>query len=354
MEPKRALTALRGLAAWWVVVFHFREALPASTPEILRQLAAAGYLAVDLFFILSGYVIALNYTAWFAGAGMGRARYFRFLALRLSRIYPLHAVILLIFPLLPLATALFSSRHETGGLYLGYYLQSVFLIQGWGFFRQLHWNVPAWSISTEWLAYLAFPGLAVVGARLCRTAGRSLAVIVGLLFGLACLAAYVSRGGLSDAASVFAPLRCLAEFSCGIGLYHYGRHGRRLAKGTLALVSAGTCFLSGWAFGLPDYFLVPAGFVALIHGLADERGRLAAWLRWAPLQWLGVVSYSTYMCHYFLKTCIKLALVRPGVPEGAALAAYLLAVLAASGALHYAVERPGQRLLRGRFLNRRK
>jgi peptidoglycan/LPS O-acetylase OafA/YrhL len=57
------------------VAFHFREALPPGTPGFITRLSDRGYLAVDLFFILSGYVIALNYGRWFAGEAWSARRH---------------------------------------------------------------------------------------------------------------------------------------------------------------------------------------------------------------------------------------------------------------------------------------
>lgn len=85
----RALTGLRGIAAIFVVVFHeagnFAGTGPAAT--FLRH----GYNAVDLFFVLSGFVMALTYGAKFK-EGCAHREYFSFLGRRIARIYPLYAL----------------------------------------------------------------------------------------------------------------------------------------------------------------------------------------------------------------------------------------------------------------------
>ena len=170
----RALTSLRGIAAWWVVIFHFRQLLPANTPAILQTIAAQGYIAVDLFFVLSGCVITLNYATWFRRP-TPRA-YANFLALRLARIYPLHVVMMLFYLLTAIVLAL-ASHHPTLGPEYNptYFLLSLVLLQNWGFTNDTAWNVPAWSISTEWFAYLIFPLLAVSLPTLTATTRRTLA-----------------------------------------------------------------------------------------------------------------------------------------------------------------------------------
>ncbi len=349
-EPARALTAIRGLAAWWVVVFHFRESLPQGTPDIVRRLSDRGYLAVDLFFILSGYVIALNYGHWFAREPFSMRRYAQFLARRLSRIYPLHAFMLIAFLTVPLATTLFSHQGAPDDLRLGYYGLSFLLMQNWGIDFGLAWNVPAWSISTEWFAYLAFP-LLVIGSFRVSTSWRSSAVFLAVLLAVLDVAvASISPAGLGYTGQLFGLLRCVLEFCIGIGVFRLGTGRRQTAAERAAAL---TIAVAGFAiFALEpvaDFLIMPPAFAALVHGLSGEDGAVARALRAAPLQWLGVVSYSTYLSHYFLKTWTKFILVRPGVPDGLPFGAYIFAVLLASALLYRWVEQPGQRWLRGQL-----
>lgn len=80
---------MRALAALWVVVFHYRELLEAHLPAVrhLRPLTLAGYLGVDLFFVLSGFILAFNY-AGRLGDKFTAGGYVRFLQLRIARVYP--------------------------------------------------------------------------------------------------------------------------------------------------------------------------------------------------------------------------------------------------------------------------
>lgn len=351
VEPVRALTAVRGLAAWWVVAYHFRDVLPSDAHPSLTWFLDQGYLAVDLFFVLSGFVIALNYGVRFERKLFNRDVYTGFLVLRLSRIYPLHLTILLLFAVNPLAITLFSTRGLTADLDLGYYGLSYLLIQAWGIIPGSGWNVPAWSISAEWLAYLLFPALAFSAFKLAGSPWRAILFSITVLSGLGVVTSMNSIGSLGSGVQIYGLLRCLSEFSAGIGLWHLGRGRQRRAFETpLSLLFATLCF---WSFVLgrePDYIIMPAGFAALIYGLADERGSIARILRLRPLQYLGIMSYSTYMCHYLLKTWIKFIFVRPDTPSMLAFWLYLSAVLLASALLHPLVERPGQKWVRSTFM----
>src|SRR4051794_77871 len=149
-----ALTSVRGIAAWWVVLFHFRNELPNEFfNTTAHNVIAHGHLAVDLFFALSGFVIALNYADKLKI--FTRVEYIRFLVMRFGRIYPLYLFMLLLFIINPLAIHFFSSNHSLDSRYDPVaYLLSLALIQHWGFYNKLTWNIPAWSISTEWAAYM--------------------------------------------------------------------------------------------------------------------------------------------------------------------------------------------------------
>ncbi len=340
-----ALTALRGLAAWWVVVYHFREQLNLSGLPLLQTLAGHGYLAVDLFFIMSGFVIALNYAGDLRH--LSALAVLRFLGFRLARIYPLHLVILVAFLANPLAIHLFSRSGTTGDRYdPGYFLQSLFLIQNWGFSSDTAWNIPAWSISTEWGAYLIFPLLAWCLGRVASPARALVALLVALIFvmGLGYLA-----GGLGNAIAHGGLLRCLMEFTLGAAIFQlHALAGHHLPKGTLMVAVGLVLLLAGMALHWPDYNFAPLAMLLVITGLLDGRGLVARALAHKSLLYVGEISYSTYLVHYLVKDWSKLILVSDGIPPVAVFAAYIGFTAAASVALYRFVELPGRRLGRER------
>src|ERR1700748_2149835 len=95
-EQLASLTPLRGIAALWVVMFHFCWYFPAVHPERYTGAVYKGYLAVDMFFVLSGFVITHVYKEGLSRRLTGR-RYRDFLKARVARIYPLHITVLLLF-----------------------------------------------------------------------------------------------------------------------------------------------------------------------------------------------------------------------------------------------------------------
>ena len=184
----RALTGLRAYAALWVVLFHLRHVLQPLLPEPLFEFCARGYLGVDLFFVLSGFVIAYRY-----GGHIGDGRAYRvYLIRRLGRIYPLHLATLL--ALVAAATLGRGTAIDISGS--AYYVlderlaYNLMLVHAWGLTNEASWNIPSWSISVEWFAYLVFPLLWWVVARV-RTEGAALTgmavAIVLTVFGLSAL-----------------------------------------------------------------------------------------------------------------------------------------------------------------------
>jgi peptidoglycan/LPS O-acetylase OafA/YrhL len=336
-EELLPLTALRGIAAWWVVLFHLRLFLVPYLPAEAIAVLARGNLAVDLFFLLSGFVIYLNYAGRVTPdpASVGD-----FLFRRFARIYPLHLLVLLGF------AAWFGAAVALGGSTLeeqrpGYFLASLFLVQNWGFTDQLSWNVPAWSISTEIVAYALFPALLFLFAPARR---RTWALVVALLALAPTVQLFFLAFGFHypDAVPQTGLVRCLVQFAMGMMLCElWGRW--RGTKG-LAAAMLGLAALAGGAFLLAGAPVLPLAWAALILGLAlTERGTL---LSTGPLVWLGQVSYATYLGHYLILVIFKYLCVEEGRPVPPVyLAAYLAAVLAASALLYHGVERPAQRRL---------
>lgn len=340
------LTAIRGLAAWWVVLFHLRFLLAPWIPAAALAVLARGNLAVDLFFILSGFVMALNYGDR-VGAG-GFDAYRDFLFRRFARIYPLHCLVLLAFAGYALAAVRFGASRLADQSW-GYFAQSLFLVQNWGFSGAAGWNVPAWSISTEALAYLLFPLLLV----LVRPARRPLWALAAalVLLGLSVEPFFWLLGyPFPNAVAQTGLFRCLVQFAMGMALY--GLWCRLPRTRWLPAAAIATAALLAAAFALWNAPVVAIAWAALILGLARMPG--TGVLEAPALVWLGRVSYATYLVHYLLLTLFKYAFVTAGQPVSPPrLVLYLLGVLSASAILYHGFERPAQALLLGWWKRRR-
>ena len=362
VEHLPALTPLRGIAALWVVLFHFCWRFPNVQPNdygVVRE----GYLAVDMFFVLSGFVISHVYKDSFAKQ-CTVSGYADFLKARIARIYPLHLVMLVVFLA---AVALDRAANSlaggsiapvplTGERSVAGLFANLAMLQGvWA--RGLSWNNPAWSISLEFIAYLLFPLLFPWLWR-ARMRGKAMAG----LFAFAALAGLAWHTGddLNQWNGLPAILRCLPEFLVGVliySIYDQGLFARLLASDlALGLALAAVCLLVHSAASDLGIVLL---FPVLILAAVRNEGRLHGLLNAAPLRWLGDISYSLYLVHWFV-LCALLEMVRwlPGLtlrqlPATASLLTALSLIvvsMALATITHRLIEVRGRRWLRQRLV----
>jgi len=361
-EHLPSLTPLRGIAALWVVLFHYCWHFPAVHPDRYTGAVYKGYLAVDLFFMLSGFVISHVYRRQFAQQVTGR-HYRDFLKARVARIYPLHLTVLLLFVMTALGERAVVYAHGgsfgpirlVGERSVGGFFANLLMLQGvWA--RELSWNDPAWSISLEFLAYFLFP---VLFPWLWRAAPAAKAGIVMVLLVVLGWLAYSTGDDFNQWNGLGAIMRCLPEFLIGALLYsaYRGRLVGSLLATDAALVTGILVLCTMLHFAAPDFGIVPLFALLLLTAVAN-RGRLGSWLNSAPLLWLGNISYSLYLIHWFVLFITTEAIgTHPGIdfaklPAGLSLA-LITAMLAASlglATLSYRfVEVAGRRWLRHRL-----
>ena len=361
-EQLASLTPLRGIAALWVVIFHFCWYFPAVHPERYTGAVYKGYLAVDMFFVLSGFVITHVYKEGFARRVTGR-RYRDFLKARVARIYPLHITVLLLF--VATATAERAASYALRGSFepvpllgersVGGFFANLVMLQGlWA--RELSWNDPSWSISLEFLAYLLFPLLFPV---LWRAGPTAKAGLGGLLLVALGWLAYRTGGYFNQWNGTYAILRCLPEFLAGMLLYNVYQSGIStsvLATDT-ALAAVVLLLAALLHLGAPDLAIIPL-FPLLILAAVRNTGRLSPLLNSPPLVWLGEISYSLYLLHWFLlfvtteiaRRLPELDFANLPLAPSLALIAVLIAVSLALATLSFRfIEVTGRRWLRQRL-----
>nr|WP_241732307.1 acyltransferase [Galbitalea soli] len=329
-----ALTGIRALAALWVVTRHFRTELIDAFPplRVLAPVFNAGYLGVDLFFILSGFILTYTHFdrmtdrfSWRSAVG--------FLWLRIGRVWPLTAAVLVLFG------AVFALQYATSGnpafaaqADVGRLMQHLLLVQAWTA-HPLDWNGLDWSISAEWLAYLVFSVGIVALAAYARVAARRMTVI--LIAALTLPMIVVGSTMQDDTILLFSPnsytiapgvvaLRVLTEFWIGalLAILLSARLGEgrplRFPLATVASIAALVVVVLApvldahpWIrHGQPQFrdgvdmiartgtIVVLPLFVLVIAGLAvAPRDPLARVLATRPLQLGGRVSFALYLSH---------------------------------------------------------
>lgn len=336
MNELKALTGARGVAAWWVVFFHLRGSMGALHPAV-ESAIAKGYLAVDFFFLLSGFVIWLSWGQRFRERGFGEAG--RFLWKRMARIWPLHLFVL--GCAVVLAIALAASGRNIDRFPFAELPLHIVLLQSWGLIEPLAWNDPAWSISAESAAYLLFPVLAVTIDWRRVPSWVLVAVVAVLLFGLLPLA---GQDGLGTDLRHFAVARCVIQFAAGTAIGAlWVRWQRRDGVAGAALVLA-MALVVGWGLQiLPEAYALPPALACLLLAVAITSNRRANPLEWRPIHRLGEISYATYLGHFLLWFVFKLVLVDDAAAAPIwVLGLYVVAVIVSSEILYRMVERPAQ------------
>ncbi|MCB8875797.1 acyltransferase family protein [Acidisoma silvae] len=353
-----ALTGVRGAAAVIVIAYHSYPA--ADFPYGISHLVARGYLAVDIFFVLSGFVMALTYGSMFRNR-VTLPSFFTFLMRRVARLYPLYITFLALR--IAYSLAVYGSLQVPGGWFamnlpmpVKDIIANIFMIQSWGVAKAV--TTPTWSISTEWGAYFVFPFI-VGGILFRRTAYAMLSLLAAatLIIAAGALTGYdgMHHNGALDAydGRTFIPmLRCLGGFTFGLltyRLYQWPPARRCAASGIGWAVLA--YLMLGLLLHLPDQLIYPA-FPLLVLCLACDRGALARVFSCKPLMQLGVLSYTIYVIHNvwigLIHWLIKhLPSTMPTVVAQTMSAVFLIASLYAVGhVLHHWVEVPGRSIVR--------
>ncbi len=327
---------------------------------------------MDLFFILSGFILTHVYGHTFVGQRVTRPDYARFLYARFARIYPLHLFMLTMWVLLDLAKSglaeitghVARQPFATEATSVKAIVSNVFLLQGMHLHHELTWNGPSWSISTEWWVYLLFPFLVTtiyLASPIYRAAIA--ASSLALLYGLAFVVTTPGLGAL-DVTVDYGFVRCACEFFLGVlayRLYASGALRDGLSRDRI-FVLATLWIVLVMQFQLHDLWVIP-GFVTLILAAAENRQLATRVLNTYPAILLGEMSYSIYMCHTFVREIVSLVYVQfmgrrmdgePMLPGGSATLVLLVAlVLVVSFCTWRLVERPSREYLR-RFVAERR
>ncbi|GHG67606.1 acyltransferase [Comamonas sp. JC664] len=356
-----ALTGLRFFAALHVVLFHFAAPTLGSAPEVLRNWVGAGYAAVGVFFVLSGFVLAWNYLD---AEGRMETPPRAFWAARVARVYPVYVLAFLLAAPTTIAASVMDNgwlvaagKATIGGLC------TLALVQAWVPVVALYWNPPGWSVAVEAFFYGVFPHLARGLPRL-RPSVLPAALVGAWLLGLAPPVLYlwldpdrvatVNAGTWTTWLAVlkFNPVMRLPEFVFGVLLGWYfvraraaepAKQGRGAAQ---ALVGGALLVAAGMAAPripfplMHNALLVPASGL-LVYGLAKGGGALG-WLLSRPLLVrLGGASYALYLLQYPASEAARaLALWAGWSPAVAQLPLLLGLAVPASLWVHLYVETP--------------
>jgi peptidoglycan/LPS O-acetylase OafA/YrhL len=347
------LEALRFLAALAVLLWHYvhfayvadkpvdlvREQLPLY--DLLRPFYEAGKYGVWVFWCISGFIFFWKYRDAISDRSM---RGWTFLVYRLSRLYPLHFVTLLIVALLQ---AIYFRQQGYFFVYqandLQHFLLQIFMASDWVAQDSNSFNGPIWSISVEVLVYIVF---FLMLRFVTRSPWLNLVVIA------------VCLNVNSQVAA------CLAFFYAG-GLAAIARQSLTSMRLTVAIERAAWCVVivvpaSIWLFGLQsrmlDWILLLSYTPVLLFCLTCKIALPASAAK--LVEAAGNMTYSSYLLHFPIQLLIALGFAMSGRPipyyDGWFFAAFVTVTLLASYLTYRYFEAPAQALLRNTLLRNRR
>jgi peptidoglycan/LPS O-acetylase OafA/YrhL len=347
----KALTGIRFLAAIYVVIYHTKMG-----PTLVEHghIAAghffmSGYLAVAMFFLLSGFILSYTYAGQIDEPGSYR----RFWEARFARIWPVYVVSLLLTSLAQFAFPR-----------LSYILPTLLMLQAWNPFDHAMWgawNYVCWTLSVEAFFYLCFPFYQRWIERLdSQKQLTSMVVMLGLgvaINSAANVLGYASHGILH---AVPLPLMRLPEFLAGVGLGNYflRKTASAAARSRPSVPASGL-----WTY-VPvivtiallcrarDHWtsLVLITFAMLIFGLASERTLLAQVLSSKIVLFGGAISYSVYLLQAPVKDMVRIFADHLQIASVGFRTGLLFALLLLLSAISFkSIEEPARRRLRSMF-----
>jgi len=277
--------------------------------------------------------------------------------LRFIRIYPVYFVVLILHvPLLLLAlragkavdAAAFSSRS---------FLLSLFMLNGWGFYGSDGWNLPSWSVSSEWFAYLLFPVSAAMVHRV-RTRRVALAMGIAILVSAFVLGGYVSHWRQYMLPFWGVLVRVTSEFTLGCLAYRFYTRPIKPATAEIAaeLSIAAIVAISVMSLRATFNVLTISAFVTLVVGLSQANGPVGSAMQSRFMVYLGRISYSAYIVHALALGVYARAIQRiPSnaglVVETAIVVGFVVLVVGSAHLLYSIVEEPARRWLRAALLH---
>jgi peptidoglycan/LPS O-acetylase OafA/YrhL len=339
----QTLDAMRGIAAIAVVLYHFGPLLQPF------QLAPRGYLAVDFFFVLSGFIVAHAYEARLERG----LPFIDFFLIRLIRFYPLYIVGLLIALVKALAQISIGDAQamDVGGLCATTLLALGFMPSPWGRLGELFpLNVAAWSLFLELAVNAAY---AVARPWLSTTVISAILFISGSVLAWEAFHSTAIVGGAFWNDLWIGVLRVSFSFFSGLLLY-------RKRTFTLSLLpTANSWLLLFFLFGLliahiPEtlsswydlsFILVLSPLLVMLGAKAESKSGV--------FSYLGIISYPVYVMHQPIATASRQASVMTGIPPVVVAVTIIASLACAAPILVYFFDIPARRWLTTNLVDRR-
>lgn len=298
-----SLDGLRGLLALSIAAYHFKVLWHGFDTSLLN----ASYLAVDFFFVLSGFVITHASSCKLDTAKDGLV----FAIRRLGRIWPLHVLVIIglfcneIFKMLVMmGTGIIPNEPPFGGQNtLATLPYNLLLLHGVGVMDDLTWNGPSWSIGSEFYTYLLFAVAFIWGKRAFAA--------IAATFVAVCVTLIALWAPTMDTSFDYGFLRCVAGFFTGYFVYRLWLVSPGKLPYANGVEAASVLFVIVFTMLYHDTklsILAPFVMAIPVWVLAHQQGWISNWLKLGWMQKLGLWSYGIYMVHTLVLVGVSQAL----------------------------------------------
>lgn len=290
-----SLTSIRGIAALWVVFFHIHLTYKEN---LFFSFFENGDLGVDIFFVLSGFIMSFVYGETNFRESNFKKFYGEFIGARVSRVYPLHLFTLLFLLLVVFILPGFRERYDADYFNLTTFVANIFLVQNWGI-TNVGWNAVSWSISAEWFMYLLFPLMLYLRQKITTKYNLYIFSFIIILshYSFIYIFDLSGYGGISLGGMV----RVFFEFSLGFSLYFIKDDFKKLflrAHGYIIFIAIATMLLSS-AIKPLWYLFLPSTAILILH-LGTVDCRVSRILSQRVFLYFGNISFSLYMWHWIV------------------------------------------------------
>lgn len=341
------LTIIRGFAALWVALHHgflSLEAMVLPENSFFHNLILRGWLGVDLFFILSGFIMYHSNASKVSISSFNSIK--TFVVKRFARIYPAHIFVLGLYLIVVYGARYMGAFSDPDGLFsVQKFTEQVFLLNGLGIFEPVGWNAPSWSISSEFLAYSLFP-LLLVGLSYFRSAVGILLLFLSILLPNIWFAQQINVGQQYMLSFEFVSLRVLSEFTLGMGLYKLNQKiNLKRFSIPMVMVSVAAILLHSFIENSFFDFFYLLYFMVLIAGLSNLNIKKVE-----PLVLMGEISFCYYLIHSLVIICANQLIRKSDILISTPYLGLLFFVIVSAVVayfLHNYVEKPGRQIALG-------
>jgi peptidoglycan/LPS O-acetylase OafA/YrhL len=304
MQEIKSLTGIRGLAAFYVIIFHWNVELAklhlGPINSYLKTFMGHGYLSVDLFFVMSGFVLCLSGHKMFTTLNFKDYRSFMYK--RFIRIFPLYISVTLLF--------YFLFKYKWQSLII-----NLTLFQGLSFKYNNSIIPPGWSLTNEWILYFLFPFLLFAILKWIKKPWILVIIALVILIGISSYRSFnfnwynyknlrMAEGFhpvISFTRGLASILRTLADYFLGIFTYFlfYKKVSRPYFKYLVMLL--------GIALFFPKTDILVICLLPILILYLCQQNNLSNFLSSRFIYFLGLISFSLYLNHYiFIKTYAKI------------------------------------------------